>query len=246
MHVENTLFWKHPFGSIASHGSLIEFFVLDVEYVLDDNRQPIQLGDKIRLADVTVQRASEVATDGDVFTVRSHLGRYLNYGDLVWGFEFSRANVNDANFASLDMANFPDVMLVRKSYSQRRKQRRGRNFKLKYLAKEEAIRKDEVDKEAADLEAFLNDMEEDAELRAGINIYRNPDYTPAQPQEGDGYAFGDDVGADDDDGDEDKLNITLDIPLDEMVEELNEMDLGDDDEEEEEEHEQLAEEGMPQ
>ena len=31
-----------------------------------------------------------------------------------------------------------------------------------------------------------------------------------------------------------------------MVEELNEMDLGDDDEEEEEEHEQLAEEGMPQ
>ena len=124
--------------------------------------------------------------------------------------------MNDANFASLDMANFPDVMLVRKSYSQRRKQRRGRNFKLKYLAKEEAIRKDEVDKEAADLEAFLNDMEEDAELRAGINIYRNPDYTPAQPQEGDGYAFGDDVGADDDDGDEDKLNITLDIPLDEV------------------------------
>ena len=47
MHVENTLFWKHPFGSIASHGSLIEFFVLDVEYVLDDNRQPIQLGDKV-------------------------------------------------------------------------------------------------------------------------------------------------------------------------------------------------------
>ncbi|EGD82533.1 CGI-07 protein [Salpingoeca rosetta] len=135
-HVRNALFWQHPFNAIASHGSLIEFIVMDVEPVYDEHHNEVTNG-KFLLVNVVVVRANELETGGQEFQTRSHLGHILRYGDTVLGFDFTTANVNDEYFNRLDTSNFPDVILVRKSHAERRKRRRGRNFKLKYLAKEE-------------------------------------------------------------------------------------------------------------
>eukprot|EP01147_Barroeca_monosierra_P009520 gene9520-1754_t len=205
--VGTTLFWQHPFNAIVSHGALVEFIVMDIEPVNDDYGNAVVNG-KYQLVDVTVVRSSDLEHGGQEFITRTHLGRILNYGDTVMGFDFTTSNINDEYFNKLDTSNLPDVLLIRKSHSERRKRRRGRNFKLRFLPKEEGLlRKDEVDKEALDLESYLNDMEEDPELRMGINIYPNPDYHPETASE---------LG----EGEE-----PLDIPLDEMIQEMDGMDV---------------------
>jgi nonsense-mediated mRNA decay protein 3 len=47
------------------------------------------------------------------------------------------SNVNDPNFEKLDASKIPDVILVRKHYSDKGARRRFRNWKLKHLAEED-------------------------------------------------------------------------------------------------------------
>jgi len=87
---------------------------------------------------VTVARNSDFGKNDRQYFCRSHLGALLNPGDTVLGYDFSTANLNDADLKGLrgGARSLPDIVLVRKSYPARRKKIRTRAWKLKALAKE--------------------------------------------------------------------------------------------------------------
>ncbi|GIL92786.1 hypothetical protein Vretimale_11709 [Volvox reticuliferus] len=133
----------------------------------------------------------------------------------------------------------PDVVLVRKSYEDKRRKRQakggtaaGRAWKLKTLDMEvedntsgprgrnEAVAD-------ADRERFLQELEEDPDMRARINIYKDAERLKQQqvgPQQQQQRvtpvgAFGDDD--DDEDDDEDLPQI----PLEELLDDLEGLNL---------------------
>lgn len=145
----------------------------------------------------TTGKRSQMDMDNDnegrtdaVYHTRTHLGRILHPGDTAMGYFLARANVNNAEYEALARENqLPDVVLIKKSYPVRRKkhQHKHREWKLKSMAKEaeddvtEGVgrgalgRRGGVDQERVerDYEHFLRDLEEDPELRATVNLYKN-------------------------------------------------------------------------
>jgi nonsense-mediated mRNA decay protein 3 len=185
------LYWRQPFDSLATVRDLVEFIVLDIE-----PSGPVK--GKFVLADAQVVRASgSGGTAGDedgmgggdgIFHTRTHLGAILQPGDTVLGFHVSRANYNSDAFEALDPTRTPDVVLVKKTYPNRRKKSKPRNWKLKSIAVEAddmahqtggvgrgALgRRGGVDSQKVekDYELFLRDLEEDPEFRSAVNIYK--------------------------------------------------------------------------
>ncbi|WRT63701.1 uncharacterized protein IL334_000624 [Kwoniella shivajii] len=184
------VYWRQPFDSLATVTDLVEFIVLDVE-----PSGPIR--GKYVLADAQIVRSSgngnnnvddEGMGDDGIFHTRTHLGGILQPGDTVLGYHLTNANFNDEAFESLDVDRIPDVILVKKTYPNRRKKSKPRNWKLRSIAKEaEDVNESEktvgrgalgrrggVDQKNVerDYELFLRDLEEDKEMRAAINLYK--------------------------------------------------------------------------
>lgn len=213
--VTSAVYWRNSFDSLATVSDLVEFIVLDIEA-----SGPTR-GNKFVLADAQVAPnhafRSQNSNDNDamdvdgengqggtdaIYHTRTHLGGILQPGDTVLGYFLTRANFNSDAFDQLDSGRIPDVILVKKTYPNRRKKARSRNWKLKSIAKEaeEGVAGDEEEDERkkkkkgssaavgrgalgrrggldqsrveADYEMFLRDLEEDPELRGTINLYR--------------------------------------------------------------------------
>lgn len=189
--VTSPVYWRQPFESLATVIDLIEFIVLDIE-----PSGPTR--GKLVLADAQVTRAHGASggqqSDEDgmggndgIFHTRTHLGAILQPGDTVLGFHLTKANFNNDAFESLAREYIPDVVLVKKTYPNRRKKSRPRNWKLRSIAKvaEENAdaglgrgalgRRGGLDSQRVekDYELFLRDLEEDPELRSAINIYKD-------------------------------------------------------------------------
>ncbi|KAJ1674852.1 ribosome-binding protein, partial [Spiromyces aspiralis] len=207
------VYWNSPgVASISTVRDLKEFYVMDVELLGPRNG-------RFALADITVQKMVDVGRNDDVIIVRSHLGNVLNFGDTVLGYDLTTANINDDTFAGMDPESLPSVVLVKKSYGDRRRKRRNRNWKLRHLAKEESelvAKKQEQDKLEADFEQFMRDLEEDPEYRHNINLYRNDNV--------DRHADDDIMQGESDPDDEE----VPEIPLEELLEDLNLNDNGGD------------------
>jgi len=203
--IKSDSFWRRPFGSICTFKEQSEYMVLDVEPVLNDRRQPVTKG-KMALCDVTVARLSDVEVNDTQFITRSHLGNILQPGDNVWAFDVLRGNVNDDYFDKLDPRELPDFILIRKSYSERRRKNRRRKWKLKTVVTqvEEGNKKD-IEQGARDYENFLQDLEENPDMRQNINIYRDANYTAPTESE----------------VDDEELRISLE----EMLDEFDTLDL---------------------
>ncbi|THH12156.1 hypothetical protein EW145_g200 [Phellinidium pouzarii] len=117
-----------------------------------------------------------------IYHTRTHLGGILQPGDTVLGYHLTRSNYNSDAFAALPPARVPDVVLVRKAYPNRRKKNRTRQWRLRSIAKE--VEADDgvigrmggrdQKKVEEDYELFLRDIEEDEELRAAVNLYKAP------------------------------------------------------------------------
>lgn len=110
------------------------------------------------------------------FTVVSHLGHLLKAGDLVMGYDLSRAVFADVD-PDMKLELFPDVVLVKKVFH--RDASRKRAWKLKKLATSggEAGRAGggssaHDDAEAQQYEDFLQDVERDKTLRANIAVFK--------------------------------------------------------------------------
>jgi nonsense-mediated mRNA decay protein 3 len=154
---------------IADMQDLVEFIVLDIEP---------QAGKKGRfvLAEATIAPAADM---DKTYYVKTHLGALLHPGDSVLGFDLSGSNFNSAELDAIGesrryAATVPDVVLVKKHYP-RRKKARSRAWKLRRMAREEADmapRKQDQDRLERDYEMFLRDVEEDAEMRVGLNLYK--------------------------------------------------------------------------
>lgn len=206
-----SVYWKKPFNALAEAVQLIEFIVLDVE--------PTGLvRGKHVLADVTVARAADLGTNDREFFVRSHLGGILHPGDSVMGYYTTNSNYNSELWDDLDPSTVPDVLLVKKHYV--RKSRKGRNWKLKRMAKEHAdilandesrAARQEQERAEKDYELFLQELEEDQDLRQAIHLYKDTNIVHRVEHEMD------------EDDDEDEAAPAVDI--DELLDELDDMTL---------------------
>lgn len=162
------LYWREPFISLAAANDLVQFYVLDVETG--------RAVGKHCFADVQVARASDFGRNTTTFHCRTHLGYILKPGDVVLGYDLSTSNFNNVEFTEYTTRHeLPDVILVRKSYDHLRKSGR-RKWKLKQLPMDvdemvEPVKGATSDK---DYERFMQELEEDVEMRSAVNLYRQP------------------------------------------------------------------------
>lgn len=169
--IRNSTYWEHEFKPLCEAKDLVEFFVIDVTY-----DYPLVQNNKFTLANVEVCRGGDF--DNSIIT-RSHLGHILRPGDHVVGYDLSHTNVNHQEWDRLveaNASNLPDVVLVKKSYPNRRRKTRTRNWKLGRLAKvaDDSVLKDKgKDRSEVDYEMFLRDIEEDVDMRSAINLYKS-------------------------------------------------------------------------
>lgn len=209
------VYWRTPFDPLASIGDLIEFIVLDIEpsgptrgkYVLADAQvAPARAFRSVKAEnqstdDMDVDDTAMGGTDA-IYHTRTHLGGVLQPGDTVSGYYLTRTNFNSDAFDQLDAGRIPDVMLVKKTFPNRRKRTRNRIWKLRSIAKEaeEETGTDTKDSKSGtgrgalgrrggldgkrveqDYEHFLRELEEDPELRATVNLYRADVDLPNEP-----------------------------------------------------------------
>jgi len=222
-------YWKETFGSVATTKQLIEFTVMDIDPVSGDFRMDASMGNLSQrhvLSDAWVVRSSElgVSSDGgdDMIHCRTHLGHLLRPGDVALGYDLRNSNANDAEFEKMKRcgAEFPDVVLVKKVYTDTGTRIRRRKWKLKHLDRQID---DDASSAGGDYEDFLQDLEEDPTIREGINIFVDKEKLARQIEGGGG-------GGDDDEG-------PPEISLAEMMEdlEINDDPMGDDEAELEDE-----------
>ena len=62
------------------------------------------------LSEAWVVPLSDLGTSEKQMHCRTHLGRLLSDGDVAWGFDFTRANVNDTNLDKMKSEDLPDVV----------------------------------------------------------------------------------------------------------------------------------------
>jgi len=224
------IYWRTPFAPIADIQDLVEFVVMDIE--------PIgpQKG-RFLLADATIVRASDLGVNDTEYLVRTHLGSILHPGDSVMGYHLTGTQFNNDNFEAIQESKqyggtIPDVVLVKKHYPARKKGK-SRNWKLKRMTREEAAenevkgarKQDAADRLEVDYEQFLRDVEADEELRSAMNVYRNSD--DARGASG-SVAMDTEMATDDG---EEGSDDGLEIPMDQLIDEIEDMELEDEEEE---------------
>jgi nonsense-mediated mRNA decay protein 3 len=236
--VTSSMYWRNPFDPLASVSDLVEFVILDIE-----PSGPTR--GKYVLADAQVTRSNSMGgtiTDDEgmgsdgIYHTRTHLGAILQPGDTVLGYHLTKSNFNNEDFEALDASRIPDVVLVKKTYPNRRKKAKARNWKLRSIAKESEDtagmtdptalgrgalgRRGGVDQQKVerDYELFLRDLEEDKEMRAAINLYRAPGDSATKGDEMDVEQDEDDAMASDAETEEDFPNIEMDELLEHMEE----------------------------
>ena len=171
-------YFRNPFRPFATSRQLTNYTVIEVETVDDrehDQHVNRNYSSKHELADLWLIKTSELGKHENYVHTKTHLGAQLNPGDMVLGFDVANSNVNDDNYEAYSTSNklLPDVIVVKKFYVDRATRNAKRKWKLRRI---------KVDTESVgttvnnDFDDFMNDMEDDQELRGMINIYKNLDY----------------------------------------------------------------------
>ncbi|XP_070208147.1 60S ribosomal export protein NMD3-like [Littorina saxatilis] len=179
--LSGTVYWRLPFLSLVGPRHMTEFMVMDVERVQDKDRRAhnVPISHKHTLVDVYVARMSDLGVNDQQFHTRSHLGHLLKAGDTVLGYDFTCSNFNHPHFEKLKEDRIPDVMLVRKVFDRTRRSRR-RKWKLQRMA--DGLDTESVEK---DYTEFLEDLEEDPEMRQHVNIYKDASKVSVEAEETD-------------------------------------------------------------
>ncbi|WOG82842.1 hypothetical protein DCAR_0102010 [Daucus carota subsp. sativus] len=174
-------YWRSAFKSLLSSRQLIEYIVLDIESCASEVTVG---GSTYLLADAQVARLSDFGKNDTIYFVKTHLGHLLSPGDYALGYDLHAANTNDMELNKYKGFVLPDVVLIKKSYEEKRMKKRGkpRAWKLKSLGMEiddSAKGKFDEEKMDAEYEKFLEDLEENPELRFNVSLYRNKEYQPS-------------------------------------------------------------------
>jgi len=159
---------SNAFATLLNSQRMTTFVILDIE------NSGHRVG-KYQPADATVARALDFGANDKVYYVRTHLGAVLRTGDLCLGYDLVTANFSDTSaLKSYRNLELPDVVLVRKTYERKNRPRR-RRWVLKSLpVEEDPMARRDPEKDDAEREFFLQELEQDAELRAEVNLYRDP------------------------------------------------------------------------
>lgn len=213
--IPSAIYWRTPFKTpLADVTDLVEFIVMDIEPLGKTKGRWV-------LADCTVARASDLGVNDTTYLCRTHLGSILHVGDTVMGYMLGGTQFNSPEFEAIEASKqysstIPDVMLVKKHFPRRRKAAGSskRNWKLKRMNKDEGEllpKKQDQEKLERDFEMFLRDVEEDEELRAGMALYK------AQREQ-------EEMSVDETD-DEHEGGERLRIPMEQLLDEFEEMGL---------------------
>ena len=192
------IYWRTPFEPLASVTDLVEFTVLDIEPDYTKSKGKLVMADaQVALAGAfrsTGKLEEDDAMDynsagqtSTIFHTRTHLGAILQPGDTVLGYHLSNANYNSTDFSDLQAHLIPDIVLIKKTYPNRRKKSKQRSWRLRSIAKEAGEEGEtgsgrgvvgrlggrDQKKVEEDYELFLRDLEEDPEMRAGVNLYKS-------------------------------------------------------------------------
>ncbi|KAM6546776.1 hypothetical protein CsatB_027512 [Cannabis sativa] len=166
------------------------------------------------LADAQVARLTDFGKNDTIFNIRTHIGHLLKPGDKALGYDLYGANCNDIELDNYKNLVIPDVILVKKSYEEKRLRKCGkaRLWKLKALNMEiENDKRGEEEKMKSEYEQFLDDLEENPDMRFNVSLYHN-DKECQTTEVGDG------------------LDLPPSIPLNEL---LAELDFNEDEDEDE-------------
>uniref|UniRef100_A0A1D2A6V5 60S ribosomal export protein NMD3 n=1 Tax=Auxenochlorella protothecoides TaxID=3075 RepID=A0A1D2A6V5_AUXPR len=229
-------YWRAPFRPLMHARQAVEFVVLDCEPVQSSHGGGYNHGGRWQLAEATVAKAADLGANDKVSITRTHLGHLLKAGDTAAGYDLSSANVADDALDRALAAGLapPEIVLVRKSYEEKRRRRAAagarRAWKLKRLDGVEAGEEDEggrgarraaaeADAAAADMERFLEELEEDPDMRSRVAVYRDAEAAAATAARAPAAA------ADSEDEEDDDVPG---IPLEELLEDLVAMQIGED------------------
>ncbi|KAJ0402209.1 hypothetical protein P43SY_008073 [Pythium insidiosum] len=211
--IDNEKYWKYPFRAIRSLKAMTDYTVLDSSpmAIPSGGGRPIRVSRKTRLAEMEVARNSDFGVNDTRFMTVSHLAMLLHVGDTALGYDLTTSVFNDADLKPLEEAGIalPDVVLVKKQFP-RRVQKRVRNWKLKKMegVEQTGMRPADLNKEEADYEQFLDDLEEDREMRRQINVYKDESKMAEAQEDGDAMC---------DDGDDEAPAIPLHELLDDLT-----------------------------
>ncbi|GMN38641.1 hypothetical protein TIFTF001_007871 [Ficus carica] len=153
-------------GPLVICTKLVEYIVLDVEIVSPE----VDIGgSRYALADAQVARLSDFGKNDPIFFIRTHLGHILN--------------LNDSELEKYKGLVLPDAILIRKSYEEKCRRKRGKphSWKLKSLNMEiDNKGKAEQEKMNTEYERFLKDLEENPDMRFNVSLYQNQEYQPSE------------------------------------------------------------------
>ena len=121
------------------------------------------------------------------------------------------SNVNDHHLEKTSADNIPDVVLVKKVYAEKSVRNRRRRWRLKHMeGLHHAVgASSSMSDGGHEYNDFLEDLEEDPELRKNVNVYKDPSKNAGQ------------MAVDD----QDSVADSLDIPQITLAEMLDDLDL---------------------
>lgn len=229
--VDANTYFRQPYRPLVNAKQLVEYVILDIEPLGPENN-------KWALAEAQVARASDFGVNDNMYTCRTHLGHILNPGDMAWGFDVANMNVCDPEMLKyLDTkagAQVPDVVLVRKSYEEKRKKRKAGGHRRAWMLKRIDMEMDEevgmkaskaralAEMQAEEQERFMQELEEDPELRKNVALFKDPSYNPVAVAN----ARQHDMGEEDDDDDD-----VPEVPIEELLDGLDALGIEDEEEE---------------
>lgn len=214
--ISSAIYWRDPFRSLTDAHELVEFVIMDIEPT------PTRRG-KWVLSEATVARASDLGANDKTYFTRTHLGHYLQPGDSAMGYLLTGTMFNNPHYEAIEDSNtysstIPDVVLVKKHYPRRRKNRH-RNWKLKRMNKDEGEllpKKADQDRMDREYEMFLRDVEEDEELRAALALYKSEKKRAEEEMS----------VAETEEDDEDDANIPQ-VDMDDLLDDFDELTMKD-------------------
>ena len=176
-------YWKHEFKALCSRERLKEFVVINIDNVdFDVTTSKAAARNKFRMVQLEVARKEDFGHNDTTFIVNTHLGELINYNDTVLAYDLNQITLQDLEDYDNKTNHMPDLVVVRKCFPKVRKAQKKRIWKLKNLNMEEkgennihARKSKKATQEEIgdrDMKIFMNDIEEDPELRANINLYK--------------------------------------------------------------------------
>ena len=176
-------YWKCgvKFNAVMHSRQLVKYIVLSIEPILLEARSSAKKrgnDGKNKLAECIVSRESDFGVNDTQFTCISHLGYILREGDVVLGYDLTKASwFNDEEYNSI--VKKPDLILVRKYYGSDGSRRKWELRELD-VDKREMLKPDEEVVAEKDYELFMQELEGDREMRGNVNLYKSGELKDAK------------------------------------------------------------------